>query len=55
MAEGHWQGKHAGVIAATVNLEIGATGKSSLDANNDFSRTGYGYREALKAHIFATV
>jgi hypothetical protein len=53
--EWHRQGEHAGVITATVNLEVGATGKSSLDANDDFSRTSNWYRKALKAHIFATV
>jgi len=55
VSEGHGQGEHSGMIAATVNLQIGATGEGSLNANDDFSRTGYGYREALKAHIFATV
>jgi hypothetical protein len=55
MPEGHGQSEHARVIAATVNLEVGATGEGGLDANDDLSRTGNGYREALKAHIFAAV
>jgi len=55
VSEWHGQGEHTGVIPTTVNLQIGTTGEGGLNANDDFSRTGYRYREALQAHIFAAV
>ncbi len=52
MAEEAVEGEHFGVVAAAVDLEVGATGEGRADAQDQFAGAGGGDGDVLDAKVF---
>src|SRR5262249_9422721 len=55
VSEGDGRLQHSGMIAATVDFQVRATGQSSSNANDNFTGTGRGYGHLLDTEIFFPV
>ena len=50
-----WAAQHHGVVAAAVDLQVGAAGQGGADANHQFPGRGLGDRHLLQPKVFLAV